>query len=277
MVRAHGPRWGTLGSTLSGRDRFSIKKVGIADTPDQDQQFFGVYSTAPVAVIPGLSADLYILGLDRTNAVLDAGIANEQRYFLGIRLFGTAGPIDYNFEGIYQFGHFGTRPISTFALFSDTGTTIASIWGRPRLAMKADVVSGGNSCGTGALGTFYPLFPKNNHFNEATIQAPMNYMDIYPYAQVQPRADLAFMAAVDILWRQNVHDSFYQPPGVPVIPGNANTKRFLGEALNLQTEWQATANLDVNVPVVRFIAYGFLHAAGGHDVTRTGAWATFNF
>jgi len=51
-------------------------------------------------VIPGLSTDLYVLGVDRNNAVLDVGIANERRYSIGTRLFGTAGSIDYNFEGI---------------------------------------------------------------------------------------------------------------------------------------------------------------------------------
>ena len=272
--------WTTLGDARV--DAFWVRPVldkqgWFDDTPDQAQQFYGVYSTTPVAVIPGLSADLYFLGLDRNNAVLDAGVANERRYSVGTRLFGTAGPVDYNFEGIYQFGNFGDRPISAFALFSDTGYTIASAWGRPRLAIKADVASGGNSRGTGTLGTFYPLFPKNNYFNEANIQTPMNYMDIYPYAQIQPRRDVAFMAGVDVLWRQNIHDSFYQPPGMPIVPGNANNKRFLGEALNLQAEWQATPNLNVNAAVVRFLADGFLQAAGGHDITWTGVWATFNF
>ena len=236
-----------------------------------------MYATTHVKAVPGLSVDVYYLGLDRDGAVLDAGTANEERQSVGTRLFGTAGAVDYNFEGIYQFGRFGARPISAFALFSDTGYTIASAWGEPRLAMKADVVSGGDSRGTGALGTFYPLFPKNNYFNEANIQTPMNYMDIYPYAEIQPRRDLAFMGGVDILWRQNVRDSFYQPPGVPVVPGNANDKRFLGEALNFQVEWQATPNLDVNAAVVYFLVDGFLRAAGAQDVTWTGVWATFNF
>jgi hypothetical protein len=188
------------------------------------------------------------------------------------RRLGTGDPVDYNVVG-----YFGDWPISAFALFSDTGYTIASAWGDPRLAMKADVVSGGNSRGTGTLGTFYPSLLKNNYFNEANIQTPMNYMNIYPYIQIQPRRDLAFMARVDVLWRQNIHDSFYQPPGVPLIPGNANTKRLLGEALNLQSESQAAPNLDVNAAVVRFLAQGFLQAAGGHDITRTGLWVIFNF
>ncbi len=272
--------WATLGEARVDAfwTRPVLDKEGwLDDTPDQAQQFYGVYSTAPVAVVPGLSADLYFLGLDRTDALLDAGIANEQRYSIGSRLFGRAGPIDYNVEGIYQFGSFGGRQISAFAVFSDAGYTFASAWSKPRLAVKTDIASGGDSRGTGRLGTFYPLFPKNNYFNEANIQTPMNYIDIYPYAQIQPRPDLALMTGLDILWRENTHDSFYQPPGVPLVPGNANTKRFLGEALNFQVEWQATPNLDVNAAVVHFFVDGFLRAAGAKDITWTGAWATFNF
>ena len=254
-----------------------VKEGWFDDTPDPGQQFYGVYLTTPVSIINGLSIDTYFLGLDRKNAVLDAGVANEQRYTIGTRLFGTNGPIDYNFEFIYQFGHFGNRPISAFALASDTGFTLASAWGKPRIAMKADVVSGGNSRGTGTLGTFYPLFPKNNYFNEANIQTPMNYMDVYPYVQIQPRSNFAFMTGIDVLWRQNTHDSFYQPPGVPVVAGDANNKQFLGAALNLQAEWQVTPNLNVNAAFVHFFADGFLRAAGGKSITWTGVWATFNF
>jgi Alginate export len=253
------------------------KQGWFDDTPDPAQQFFGAYATIPVKLIPGLSADFYILGLDRNNAVLDAGTANEQRYSIGSRLFGKAGPVDYNFEGIYEFGNFGDRPIRAFALFSDTGYTLASARGEPRFAVKADIASGGDSRGTGTLGTFYPLFPKNNYFNEANIETFANYIDVYPYVQIQPRRDLAFMVGVDVLWRENINDSFYQPPGVPVIAGNANNKRFVGEALNAQVQWQATANIDVNLALVHFFVDGYLLAAGGRDTTWTGAWVTFNF
>jgi hypothetical protein len=253
------------------------KKGWFGDHADPTQQFFGVYGTTPVEWVPGLSADLYYLGLDRDDAVLDAGVAREQRHTIGSRLFGKAGPFDYNFEGMYQFGEFGNRHLKAFALFSDTGITLDSAWGMPRLAMKANVVSGGDSSGSGTLGTFYPLFPKMNYFNESNIQAPMNYMDVYPYAQLQPRHNLAFMSGVDVLWRQNTHDSFYQPPGLPVLPGDADSKRFLGEALNLQAEWQLTPNFDFNAALVRFLADGYLSAAGGKDITWVGSWLTLNF
>jgi hypothetical protein len=272
--------WMTLGEARI--DAFWTRPVfnkegWFDDTTDSAHQFYGAYLTTPVAIIDGLAIDIYFLGLDRKNAVLDAGVANEQRYTIGTRLFGRREPVDYNFELVYQFGHFGDRPISAFAVFSDTGFTFASAWGKPRIAIKANVASGGNSRGTGTLGTFFPLFPKNNYFNEAGIQTAMNDMDIFPYVQIQPRTDFAFMAGVDILWRQNTHDSFYQPPGIPVVAGNANNSRFMGAALNLQAEWQATPNLNVNAAFVHFIADGFLRTAGGKSITWTGIWATFSF
>jgi hypothetical protein len=62
------------------------------------------------------------------------------------------------------------------------------------VSLAATAWSPGNSRGTGTLGTFYPLFPKNNYFTEASIQTPMNVVHVNPYVQVQPRGDFAFMA-----------------------------------------------------------------------------------
>jgi hypothetical protein len=45
---------------------------------------------------------------------------------------------------------------------------------------------------------------------------------------VQPTRDFAVTFGVDFLWRYSTHDAFYAPPGVPLIPGSANDKRFLG-------------------------------------------------
>jgi hypothetical protein len=253
-------------------------KQGVFDDqPDPTQQFYGLYGTAPVAPLPGLKFDLYWLGLVRHDAVLDAGQADERRNTAGARIFGVAGPVDYNLEGDYQYGRFGDRDIDAFAVFSETGWTFASLWASPRLGLKADIASGGDSRGAGSLGTFYPLFPKNNYFTEANIQTPMNYIDAYPSLHIQPRRDLAFVAGVEWLWRENTHDSFYQPPGLPLLPGNANDRRYLGTSSTVQAEWYATANLDLNLAVTHFAADGFLKAAGAKDIDWIGVWTIFNF
>jgi len=61
------------------------------------------------------------------------------------------------------------------------------------------------------------------------------------------------------------------------VAGNANSKRFLGQALNLQAEWQTTPNLDINAAFVYFFTEGFLSAAGARNIAWVGAWAACNF
>jgi alginate export protein len=91
-------------------------------------------------------------------------------------LWGQAGAWDYNTEGVLQFGSFGTRDIRAWTLASNTGYTIGSLWGQPRLGLQADAASGGGP--GGALKDFYPLFPKYAYFTEAQINAPINMVDL---------------------------------------------------------------------------------------------------
>jgi len=245
------------------------------DTPDPGQQFYGAYAVLGKQNAP-VGADLYVLALDRNNALLDAGVANERRKTVGGRLWGTPGRWDYNLEAAYQWGQWGQRPISAYGLFSDAGYTVPML-GHTRFALKADAASGGNSRGTGTLGTFYPLFPKNNYYTEANIQTTANNIDVYPYVQVQPRPDLAVLAGVALNWRFSTKDSFYQPPGVPVVAGNSNGRRYAGTFTNLQVEWLPLANLDVNAAYVHYDTSGFLRAAGGRNVDWVGTWASLNF
>src|SRR5580692_3787223 len=93
----------------------------------------GLYSVMPVQPVPGLSADLYYLGLDRRNAAFDSGVANQTVHSVGTRLWGQAGAWDYNTEGVFQFGSFGARDIRAWTIASNTGYTTGSLWGQPRL------------------------------------------------------------------------------------------------------------------------------------------------
>jgi hypothetical protein len=94
--------------------------------------------------------------------------------------------------------------------------------------LQADVASGGGPGRT--LKSFYPLFPKFAYFTEASINAPINFIDVFPSVTVQPLRNFAIKVGIDVLWRYSVQDAFYQPPGVPFVPGSANQKRFLGAA-----------------------------------------------
>ena len=245
------------------------------DRSDPRQSFWGLYGVTPVPAVPGLSVDFYYLGLDRQMATFASGAANETRQSLGTRLWGGSGLLDYDTEGVFQFGRFGARDIRAWTVASNTGYTLDNDWGQPRLGLQADIASGGGADGT--LRSFNPLFPKFAYFTEAAINAPINFIDLFPSITIQPTRDFAVTMGVDVLWRYSTHDAFYQPPGVPLVAGSANDKRFLGEQFNLHAEWQATAHLDINAVYVHFLTEGFLKAAGAKDIDYVGFWTTYKF
>jgi hypothetical protein len=107
--------------------------------------------------------------------------------------------------------------------------------------------------------------------------APMNFINVFPSVTVQPWRNFAVKVGMDVLWRYSVQDAFYQPPGVPFVPGSANTKRFLGAQSVLQFEWQATPHISVNAIYVHFLTKGFLKAAGAKDIDFVGFWTSYNF
>jgi Alginate export len=133
-----------------------------AQQPFPGQAFWGVYAVMPVSAVPGLHVDLYYLGIIRQNAPFNSGVADETRHTPGTRVWGRAAAWDYDIEGIFQFGDFGTGDIRAWSVASNTGYTIASLWGQPRLGLQAGVASGGGPGGT--LKSFYPLLPKFAYF-----------------------------------------------------------------------------------------------------------------
>jgi hypothetical protein len=194
---------------------------------------------------------------------------------LGTRLWGGSGAWDYDTEGVFQFGKFGARDIWAWTAASNTGYTLQGAWAQPRLGLQADIASGGGAGGT--LRSFNPLFPKFAYFTEASINAPINFIDLFPSITIQPTRDFAITSGVDVLWRYSTHDGFYRPPGVPLVAGSANDKRFLGEQTNLHAEWQATAHLSVNAVYVHFLTDGFLSAARAKDIDYFGFWTSYTF
>lgn len=247
------------------------------DRSDPRQSFYGGYFSAPIRPSSPVKIDLYAYRAHREGAVLDAGRADERRNTVGVRLSLDDGALDFDFEAVRQTGRFGAREIDAYALFFDTGLNVAFGGMKTRLALKADVASGGDSRGTGDLGTFHPLFPKLDYFNQAGIQTFANYVDMFPYVTVQPRRGLGVLAGVSFQWREDTRDGFYQPGTLPIVAGNANGRSYLGEAMVVQVEWQATPNLNLSASAVGYLTGNYLQAAGARDQGWAGVWATFRF
>ena len=231
--------------------------------PTDEVVFWGAYATL-FDVIDDQNLDLYYFGLDRERSVFDVGTDAERRHSLGARLWGDAGRWDVNVEPVVQFGSFGDRDIAAWTLGTDTGVRLGEAETSPHIGLRANVISGGSSNGT--LRTFNALFPNNSYFSEAALFAPANLIDVNPTLSVTPREGVVVTAMWDHLWRFDVDDGIYVPPGVPVLGGNTSDERYIGHSLSLLAEWELTERVKAFAAYTRFEAGPAVDEAGGGDV-----------
>jgi Alginate export len=135
-----------------------LTETGVFDDhPDSSRTFWGVYAVHRSDTARS-GVDVYYLGLNHKGAQFDEGTADELRHTIGVRVWGTRGRLDYNFEPIWQGGTFGADAIRAWTVASDTGWQLIDP-GHLRLGCRADVTSGDRNRTDGTLGTFNPLFP----------------------------------------------------------------------------------------------------------------------
>jgi alginate export protein len=247
------------------------------DHPNRSQLFGGVYAVIPVAPVPGLTADLYYLGLERRNARFDVGTAHELRHTTGTRLWGGGGGWDYNTELVLQTGSFGRRDILAWMAASDTGFTFTQVKLAPRLGLKANIASGNRDPAGGTLGTFNGLFARNGYFTPAGLVTLTNLMDIYPSLAVRPTAASDVSIGWDFLWRQSTKDAFYRGGHIPLIPGASSSARTLGNEVDLEAGWQPDRHIRIAASYVHFFAGPFITNGGGKDVDYASVWVTYRF
>jgi hypothetical protein len=278
-----GVRAAWIASPDARIDAFFVQPVlplsGVFDDkPDPDQAFWGVYGTSPVAGIPALKADLYYLGLNRDNAMFAQGIANEHRHTLGARLFGKANDFDWNVEGAYQFGQFGTADINAWTVSANLGYTFQGVPFSPRIGLNADVISGDRKLHDGTLGTFNPLFPKLPYFSEANLAAPANLIDVQPNLTVTPVKNVTLTIGWNPLWKAAEADAFYGGPAItPVAATAGGTGRYIGQQVSTTLTWTPTKHLTFGGTYVSYTPGKRIEQAGGRSGSFAAAWATISF
>src|SRR5271168_3708328 len=170
LVKSKVNSWNIDGFAL----RPDLDNRGFFDNaPNHQVEFWGVYAWRPLS--KGVSIDTYYLGLDRKQATYQRGTGHEVRQNLGTRLWRPVAETkpgwDFDDEGIWQFGTFGSGKIEAWTLASDTGYRVPTVALKPRFGVKADISSGDNP-NSHALGTFNPIFPKGDYFGVLATTGP---------------------------------------------------------------------------------------------------------
>jgi hypothetical protein len=147
--------------------------------------------------------------------------------------------VDFDYEGVVQFGTFGSDDIRAWTFASDTGYTLTTLPLRPRFSIKADISSGDNPGGH-TLGTFNPIYPIGNYFGVLadTGPGPVNFIDVHPRIQTHLPHGLSISTDIVAQWRENVNDGVYAVPGFLLVPANGSRARFVGYRPGAEVRWQ---------------------------------------
>ena len=263
-------------------DAFFAKPVTLLpdtfdDRTNNAEHLGGVYLAGPVPGLAPLNAELYWFDYARDEARFASGLADEKRQSVGSRLFGKLGGFDWDIEGVYQWGSFGTRDISAWTVASNVGFTVAALPGSPRLGLKADIASGDHSGGKGSLGTFNALYPRLPYFSEANVIAPANITDLHPEISFSLTPAFKPYVGWNILWRETTVDAIYRPPLVAIAGTAGKGERYIGQQAILGFDWELRDQITFTGQYVHFWSGETIRALGGRDVDFVTGSIAFRF
>lgn len=248
------------------------------DSPEHRQALIGVYATGDLTRRTPRKLDLYYLWLSRSRARFHSGSGAEERHSLGFRLWGKRSALDWDYEGVAQFGRFRDARIRAWTIGTNTGYTFEDVKWKPRIGLKADYTSGDGSPQDRKLGTFHAMFPKGNYFSQADVLGPYNLIDLHPAVNLEIGRGFSIVHDVDLFWRASARDGLYNVPGIPIIaPGNSNA-RYVGHGVNFGFDWKVNRNLTLEGEYQRLLPGRFLKDTGRTSAIEFVAlWATFRF
>jgi len=255
-------------------DAFYVRPVAVGlesfdDETDNRRSLWAFYATRALPLGERTGVDGYYIGYQNKNAVFNQGAGEELRHTLGARLFGMASAWDWNLEAFYQFGDFADGNISAWSVASDVGVTFATATFRPRLGLKANVISGDDNPRDRDLETFNALFPKGKYFGELSLLGPSNLMNLHPSVSVILGAGWSFSIASAFYWRQSTGDGIYDNAGNLVRGDGGSKARYIGTQVEAVLEYEFNRNLAF------LVSYSQFHP--GRYIKDTGPSKTVHF
>lgn len=215
------------------------------DSPDENQQFYGAYST--YSGRKNHTYDFYWLGY-QSDIPLFPG---EQRFAMqtaGTRWAATHGPWLTLFEGGYQFGTYGTGDHSAGFFTLGGGHKWEDAAWKPTLWAYYDWASGDPELGNG----FNQLFPLGHkYFGFMDFYARSNIQDINFQLTANPHKKLTALLWYHIFLLQNTSDVPYHVTGRPVVT-TAGGDRSLGQEIDLLFTYAITPRAEIQLGYSHF-------------------------
>lgn len=212
------------------------------DDADDSRSLWSVYATRTLKPING-GFDLYYIGFHNDAARFASGAGDETRHTLGTRLFGKQGALDWNWELMGQVGEFDDDRIRAWSIGTETGYTFAGAPTKPRVAIKANIISGDTDPDDNSLGTFNAMFPRGGYFGEIGVVGPANLINLHPQVDFQLRRDLTLTVDSVFFWRYSEDDGLYAASGALVRGAGADAGRYIGTQPSVILSYRPTDQL----------------------------------
>ena len=212
------------------------------DSSHHEFSVWGAYVTRTGHRQTSLSA--YYLGYDQRNSSFNKGVANELRHTVGARVW-RDGTWSYDFEGMYQFGSFGTGNIRAWRGVAEASRGLAGRW-NPRVKIDFDDASGDRNRSSPTLGTFNSFFQSGDYSGRAQLLGASNSIRLEPTLTLAPRRNLYISTGWGFYWRESEQDGLYGIPGNLIVPSNGVTGRFEGSRPIAEVRWTLTPHLSIH-------------------------------
>lgn len=231
------------------------------DSANLNTVLWGAYVTGPLSAI-NTHLDLYYLGLLRNPIQFIKATANEERHTVGLRVWDTSEPIDYDTEFLYQFGSFGSGTIGAWELATDTGYTFTSTALTPRLGLKTNFASGDTDPKSSDTGTFDPIFPRGAYFDQMDLTGPSNIISVDPNLALKLNSKFTLKTDWDWFWRTSIYDGIYNNALTILRSGASSRARYVGNAPGAKLIWQIDRHTMTYLTYVHYFAGSFIEQSG---------------
>ncbi len=261
--------WVRSGRTVleASAGRPVVPKQGVFESETSDREWFWYGALTRAGSAPGRPGiELFYVGHSLQSALYGRGVGDETRHSVGGRIWGRPAPWDYSVQAGYQFGSFGAANIRAWGVATETGLALASIPGRPRFAVRADIASGDGG-DAAVLRTFNAPYPALNYFSEAALFAPGNSADLHPYVEARPTRKFSATVGVDLVWRLGMEDAIYRAGGGILVRRGVSSGPFVTAITQLDGTWQPVPQIALRGAWVWASAGSVIRAAGGRPTT----------
>lgn len=242
------------------------KEFIFDDAIDSNAWLWGAYSKHNLKSNKGV--DIYYLGADRKDAMFESGINDQTRHTIGLKYYSTYRLyFNYDIELAYQFGVFGSRPVSAYYFSAELSYALKKTKYKPTFSLGNNIISG-NRNKSKYMGTFDALYPRP-YFGQAAPIGPSNLIDIHPGFRIYPRKRFYVSFEIDCMWRYSSDDALYTPSVDVSRPVLTSNSKYIG------TQYIVEANYQINKYFSFFLNYNVFPAA--KFIQETGADKILSF